>query len=227
MHWWDGQRWTGDTRPPSGEGGPFYYQPRQPTLTSALQQPTYPRQSPQHYQQPDPGWQPYSQQQQSHRRKASHGLTFAGLAALAIIAGGGACALAAHRTASAAKPLTCEQQFTAWKTGLANAPGKQLKADLGNVSSAGHDEDIAALTSALQAAASDAVTLEQYPMPACADPRGYWVQILARIKASGDNAASNSGLNALLLAEAPLNAVPGMEQKLSAEEKKAGVTSTS
>jgi hypothetical protein len=64
-------------------------------------------------------------------------------------------------------------------------------------------------------------------MPTCADPRGYWVQILARIKVSGDNAASNSGLNALLLAEAPLNAVPGMEQKLSAGEKKAGVTSTS
>jgi hypothetical protein len=41
LHWWDGQRWTGDTRPPAGEGGPLFYQSRQ---------------------QPDPGSHPYNQQ---------------------------------------------------------------------------------------------------------------------------------------------------------------------
>jgi hypothetical protein len=227
MHWWDGQRWNGDTRPPSGEGGPFYYQPPAthahlglpaadvPAAVAAALSAARPRLAAIQPAAAVASPQGIPRTDFRRARRASHHCRRRPTR------------LAAHRTASAAKPLTCEQQFTAWKTGTANAPGKQLKADLGNVSSAGNDEDIAALTSALQAAGSDAVTLEQYPMPACADPRGYWVQILARIKASGDNAASNSGLNALLLAEAPLNAVPGMEQKLSAEEKKAGVTSTS
>ena len=58
------------------------------------------------------------------------------------------------------------------------------------------------------------------PMPGCADPRGYWNEILARIRASGDNASTSSGLSGLLAAEAPLQDVPGMETKLGAELKK-------
>ncbi len=61
-------------------------------------------------------------------------------------------------------------------------------------------------------------------MPACADPGRYWGQVLALIKAAGDNAGSASGLGGLLLAEAPLKQLPGVEQKLSAEQKKAGIT---
>lgn len=214
LHWWDGQRYTGDTRPPAGAVSPLPAWARQSSFTPAVQQPPWVTQA----------LPREDETRQPPRRKMPSGLIYAGLAALVLIAGGGTYALAAHRTAAAAKPLTCEQQYTAWKTGPANAPGKQLKADLGNVSSAGNDEDIPALTSALKTAGAAAVTLEQYPIPACADPGGYWGQILARIKASADNAGSSSGLSALLLAEAPLNAVPGMEQKLSAEETKAGVT---
>ena len=61
-------------------------------------------------------------------------------------------------------------------------------------------------------------------MPACADPGGYWMQVLAHIKAAGDNAGSASGLGGLLLAEAPLKQVPGMEQKLTQELKRAAIT---
>ena len=57
-------------------------------------------------------------------------------------------------------------------------------------------------------------------MPACADPRGYWNAVLARIHAAGDNAASASGLSALILAEAPLQAVPGLQAQLKAELKR-------
>lgn len=60
----------------------------------------------------------------------------------------------------------------------------------------------------------------QYPMPVCAGPRGYWNAVLARIRAARDNAGSASGLSALILAEAPLNAVPGLESKLTAELKR-------
>ena len=167
---------------------------------------------------------------QPPRRKGPRGLIYAGIAALVVIAGGAtAYALAGHGTgsASAAKPLTCEQQYHAWKTGPANAPGKQLSADLSKASSTGSAKDIPALTSALKASGADATTLKQYPMPACADPGGYYEQMLARIKAAADNAGSASRPGGLLLAEAPLHQVPGLEQKLSAELKQVDITSRS
>jgi hypothetical protein len=73
---------------------------------------------------------------------------------------------------SAAKPLTCKQQYDAWKTGR-RAQGKQLDADLSKVSAARSGEDIPAVTSGLKTAGADAVTLDQYPMLACANPGGY------------------------------------------------------
>ena len=168
--------------------------------------------------QADPGaWQ------QPRRRNWSRGLMYAGIAALFVIVGGGATyALAGHGTgsAAAAKPLTCKQQYDAWKTGPARAQGKQFEADLSKVSAAGSAEDITALTSALKTAGADATALEQYPIPACADPGRYWAQMLAHIKAAGDNAASASGLSALILAEVPAKAVPGLEAKLTAELKR-------
>jgi hypothetical protein len=177
------------------------------------------------WQQADPGaWQ------QPHRRNWSRGLVYAGIAALIVIAGGGAgYAFVGHEigSAGAAKPLTCKQQYDAWKTGPARAPGKQFEADLSKVSGAGSADDIMALTSALKTAGADATALEQYPMPACADPGGYWAQMLARIKAAGDNAGSASGLGGILLADAPLKQVPGLQQKLSAELKRAAITGKS
>jgi hypothetical protein len=103
----------------------------------------------------------------------------------------------------------------------------QLDADLSKISVAGDVEDITALTSALKTAGADAAALEQYPMPACADSGGYWEQELARIKAAGDNAGSASGLGGILLAEAPLKQVPGLQQKLTAELKQAAITGKS
>jgi hypothetical protein len=44
------------------------------------------------------------------------------------------------------------------------------------------------------------------------------------IKAAGDNAGSASGLGGILLAEAPLKQVPGLQHKRSAELKQTDVT---
>lgn len=57
----------------------------------------------------------------------------------------------------------------------------------------------------------------RHPIPQCADPHGYYALFLARITAAGDNAASASGLSALLLAEALLQTVPKLENRLAAE----------
>ena len=63
----------------------------------------------------------------------------------------------------------------------------------------------------------DAGQLEQYPMPACADPAGYWTQMLADLKAAGDNAGATSGLGGLITAMAPAEKVKPLDTELSAE----------
>jgi hypothetical protein len=148
-----------------------------------------------------------------------------GGAAGVILASAVACsAPAATLAVTAAKPQTCAQQYQAWKNGPANAPGKRLEADEAALRQAGNSDDIPAMTSGLSAVAADATALQAYPVPACADPAGYWAQYLADIRAAGDNAATSSGLAALILAEAPLKNLPAIQAKLSAElAKTAGV----
>jgi hypothetical protein len=151
------------------------------------------------------------------------------LAASAVTAAAGCGSHAAAPAATASPPathpaaqaaaLSCKQQYTAWKLGPARAKGKQLTSTLHAVQTAAASEDVPALTAALKTAGAAAASLDQYPMPACADPRGYWNAILARIRAAGDNAGSTSGLAALILAEAPLNDLSGLEAKLTAELK--------
>ena len=121
---------------------------------------------------------------------------------------------AAKATAS---PMTCLQQYQAWRKGPARGAAKKLVAALKEVSAAGSVEDIPGITAALKKGGKTAVVVDRYPMPRCADPAGYWPQLLARVRAAGDNAGAGSGLSSLLLAEMPLKAVPNLERKLSAE----------
>ena len=121
----------------------------------------------------------------------------------------------AAATHSATAGPSCKQQYHDWRYSPA---GKKLKADLAAVQSASNTEDIPAMLATLKTAGADAAAMT--PAPACADPNGYWKRILARIKAAGDNASTASGLTGLILAEAPLKAVPGLEKKLAAELKR-------
>jgi hypothetical protein len=166
-----------------------------------------------------PSWQEHGQYQprQPQRRRQSRWPLYAGIAALVVAAGGGAAyALTGH--SGAAKPLTCKQQYTAWKTGSAGALAKStFGADDAALTAAGKSEDIPAMDAALKKFGSDAAQLQAYPMPACADPAGYWPQMLADIKAAGDNAGSTSGLGGLVTAMAPLQKLKQLEAKLSAE----------
>jgi hypothetical protein len=153
-------------------------------------------------------------------RRPGRRIVLAALAA-AITAAAAGCgahpAAAAHHATAGAPSPSCAQQYAAWKRGGALAPGKRLAAALQAAQSASASEDIPATLAALKTAGSAAAGLGRYPMPACADPGGYWSAILARIRAAGDNAGTASGLAALLLAEAPLQAVPGLQAELAAE----------
>ena len=125
-----------------------------------------------------------------------------------------------HQTAHQAA-VACKQQYDAWKTGPAKAiETGQLQPALREVQSAGASEDVPELQSGLEKAGRAATAMEAYPMPSCADPAGYWRQVLALLKASGDNAKTGSGLGALILAEAPLEKVKPLDTKLTAELKK-------
>lgn len=130
---------------------------------------------------------------------------------------------ASSRAASAAaaapstKPPTCRQQYEKWKNGPAKAKVPALTSALKNVQTQASNEDLPGLSKALEAAGRAAQALASQSPPHCADPKGYFVTLLDRIKAAGDNAGTSRGLSALLLAEAPLKSIPGLEKKLSAE----------
>jgi hypothetical protein len=153
-------------------------------------------------------------------RRQSHWLRWTLLAVVAFAVGVAAVAawkggLTASALTGKAKPLTCHQQYAKWKTGPAKAEGLKLAADEKTVQNAG--DDIVTIGTGLKAAGTDAGQMEAYPMPTCADPAGYYRQMLTDIKASGDNAGSTSGLAGLLAAEVPLKKVPALETKLTAE----------
>jgi hypothetical protein len=62
LHWWDGQQYTGDIRPPAGAPGSLPAWARQQSPTPASRQPSF-TPAPQPRQQPDPRWQTYGQPQ--------------------------------------------------------------------------------------------------------------------------------------------------------------------
>ena len=191
-----------------------------------LGRPQYP-----HQQQLPPGDQgqprpqdyaPYQPQYIPPRRRRSRWPIGAAAGIIVLALAGGAFYVMHSR--AAAGPLTCAQQYTAWKNGPANADGKQLEAAAASLSADGKTEDIPAMDADLKTLGTDAARLEAYPMPACADPAGYWEQYLGQMKAAGDNAGTATGLGGLILAEAPLKQVPAIQSKLTTElAKTAGV----
>lgn len=114
-----------------------------------------------------------------------------------------------------APPPSCHQQYETWKH---SAPAKKVKADLGTVSTAASDEDLLKLRASLVSAVH---ALNAVPhIPRCADPAGYYGQMLGHLTAAADNIKSQSGLGGLLLAVAPLKAMETAGKKLSAELRK-------
>jgi hypothetical protein len=145
--------------------------------------------------------------------------TAAGCGSHAAAPAAAASSAATHLAAQGAAP-SCKQQYSAWKQGPARAQAQQLTSVLNAVQMDADSKDVPAMMAGLKTAGAAATRLDQYPIPACADPRGYWNAVLARIRAAGDITGSASGRSALILAEAPLKDVPGLQSKLTAELKR-------
>src|SRR5215469_17888233 len=99
---------------------------------------------------------------------------------------------AAHRSMSV--PVSCRQQYHAWQHGS----GKGFTAALHAVSAAGIAGDPQALAVALKKAGPVVVRATHHPIPACADPRGYWDVLLMHVNAAVASKHSPTNLRAAM-----------------------------
>jgi hypothetical protein len=75
---------------------------------------------------------------------------------------------------------------------------------------AGHHQ---ILTTALKKAEPVIARATRYPVPSCADPRGYWTVLLMHVNAAATGKSSASA------EQAAVRGVPEVEQELTAELK--------
>ena len=146
----------------------------------------------------------------------------AGLTLTACGSGGGSAASAGSGGAAAAStpPQVCLQQYRSWNSGPEHAAGENLVTALNSLESAISGSDVATTGAALQDAGQAAKVLALYPIPKCADPKGYWHAGLVRIQAAADNAVSAKGQQVLTLAEGALKQMPVLDRQLAAELKR-------
>jgi hypothetical protein len=123
---------------------------------------------------------------------------------LTACSGGGAPAAA---PGSAPVPVGCAQQYQTWEHGK----GTGLVATFHTISVASAAGNPKVLTGTLKKARPAVVQAARYPVPACADPRGYWSVLLMHVNAAVGSTGSASS------ARAALKGVPAIENELTAE----------
>jgi len=120
--------------------------------------------------------------------------------------------------AAASPPRSCLQQYRSWNAGPAHAAGENLVAALNGVEAANAALKNSTTNAALKRAGAAATALARYPIPNCADPKGYWRAVLVQIQAAAHN-ASTSGQGALVAAAVVLHNMPALDIKLANELK--------
>jgi hypothetical protein len=104
-------------------------------------------------------------------------------------------------------PVSCSQQYQTWEQGK----GTGLIAALHSLSVASTAGTTEVLTVALKKARPAVARAARYPVPACADPRGYWSVLLMHVNAAVASTGSASS------ARAALKDVPKIDSELTAE----------
>ena len=116
---------------------------------------------------------------------------------------------ASHGTGTPIAPVSCSQQYRTWKHGQ----GKGLMSALNAVSSAATAGDAQVLTAALKQARPAVARAARHPIPACADPRGYWSVLLMHVNAAVASKGSAASMRAAM------QDVPKIQHKLTTEVK--------
>ena len=122
-------------------------------------------------------------------------------------AAGGGSAAGSGGSGGSSVPVSCGQRYHAWVGGA----GKSLLATFHAVSVAAATGDSQALTVALDNAKPAVTGATLHPVPACADPRGYWGVLLMHVN------AAVSGHPSAPSVRAALKDVPAIEHALTAE----------
>ena len=91
-------------------------------------------------------------------------------------------------------PVSCGQQYRAWNHGEGNGVMDALNV----VTSATTAKNARALTAALHQAKPAVAKAARHPIPACADPSGYWNVLLMHVNAAVSTKASASNVHAAL-----------------------------
>ena len=116
---------------------------------------------------------------------------------------------ASHGTATPVAPVSCRQQYDTWQHGQ----GKGVMAALDAIGTAGTAGDTHTLTAALEKARPAVTRAARHPIPACADPRGYWDVLLMHVNAAAASKGSASS------AREAMTGVPKIEHELTTELK--------
>jgi hypothetical protein len=125
-------------------------------------------------------------------------LVAVGVAAIGLTAcGGGKAPIAApssHGSGTPIVPVSCGQQYRTWEQGR----GKTVMSALNAVTSAAKANDAQVLTAALKQASPAVARAAEHPIPACADPRGYWNALLMHVNAAASAKAPTSSVRAAM-----------------------------
>jgi hypothetical protein len=140
------------------------------------------------------------------------GALAAGLTLTACGSGGGPAS-----SASSAPPQSCLQQYRSWNAGPSHAAGENLVAALNGLEAVTVTSDANGTGAALKRAATAAASLGHYPIPACADPKGYWRAVLVRIQAAAKAGGTPNGQGTVAAAKAALKDMPALDLKLADE----------
>jgi hypothetical protein len=108
--------------------------------------------------------------------------------------------------------VNCPLKYNAWKHG----PAKRVLAAVDTVDSANSSGDVPAITAALKEAQPAVASAARYPIPACADPKGYWTALLMHVNAAAASARSAPRAASIKVA---LKGLPAIEHRLHAELK--------
>jgi hypothetical protein len=139
------------------------------------------------------------------------------IAVVAVAAAAGLTACS-HATAPAAAPaghpsirvpVSCRQQYNTW----AHGQGKGVIAALDAVSSAATARNTTALTATLKETGPALSQAARHPVPACADPAGYWNVLLMHVAAAAASTGSASSMRTAV------KGVPTIQHRLTAELK--------
>jgi hypothetical protein len=118
--------------------------------------------------------------------------------------------------ASAAAP-GCLVQYRLWASGPEHAAGDNLTAALNGLAAASAASDVPTIGAALKRAGTAARALEHYPIPGCADPRGYWHAVLRQIETAAASAGASDGQKTLMIAQGVMKQMPVLERRLASE----------